>query len=55
MPRDGARDLRMLVYFGGRERGVAELTALGRAAGLDAVAVHAAGPNSIVEFQRRRE
>jgi hypothetical protein len=52
---NSARDLRMLVYFGGRERGVTELTALGRAAGLDAVAVHAAGPNSIVEFRRRRE
>ena len=32
-------DLRMLAYFGGRERGVAELTSLGSKAGLHVVAV----------------
>ena len=44
------RDLRMLAYFGGRERGLAELTALAVDAGLQVAAVHAAGVNSIVEL-----
>jgi len=44
------RDLRMLVYFGGRERSVADLTALAKAADLDVVAVHQAAPNVIVEL-----
>jgi hypothetical protein len=49
-----ARDLRMLAYFGGCERGVAELSALAARAGMGAAsAVYAAGPNSIVEFRRR--
>jgi len=46
-------DLRMLAYFGGRERGVAELTALAAAAGLSVAAVHAAGDLSIVELTAR--
>jgi len=45
------RDLRMLAYFGGRERGLAELTALAADSGLAVVAVHAAGVNSIVELR----
>jgi len=44
------RDLRMLAYFGGRERGLAELTALAADARLRVAAVHAAGVNSIVEL-----
>ena len=44
------RDLRMLAYFGGRERGLAELTALAAESGLKVTAVHAAGANSIVEL-----
>jgi precorrin-6B methylase 2 len=44
------RDLRMLVYFGGRERSVAELIALANEADLDVVAVHEAAPNVIVEL-----
>ncbi len=43
-------DLRMLAYFGGRERGVAELTSLAAASGLDVVGVHAAGELSVVEL-----
>jgi hypothetical protein len=43
-------DLRMLTYFGGKERGVAELTALAADAGLRVAAVHAAGPMAIVEL-----
>ncbi|GAA4580152.1 methyltransferase [Planotetraspora phitsanulokensis] len=46
-------DLRMLVYFGGRERGVGELSALGESAGLTTVAVHPAGTLSIVELAVR--
>ncbi|MEU4094615.1 methyltransferase [Streptomyces sp. NPDC026673] len=45
-----AMDLRMLVYFGGRERGVAALTALGADAGLRVSAVRTAGDIGIVEF-----
>lgn len=44
------RDLRMLVYFGGRERSVADLTALADEVNLDVVAVHHATPNVIVEL-----
>lgn len=44
------RDLRGLVYFGGRERGLAELTALASEAGLEVAGVHAAGVSSIVEL-----
>jgi hypothetical protein len=43
-------DLRMLAYFGGRERGVAALTALATPSGLRVVAVHPAGDLSVVEF-----
>ncbi len=43
-------DLRMLAYFGGKERGLAELTALAARAGLRVVAVHPAGAMSIVEL-----
>ncbi|MEU1623018.1 methyltransferase [Streptomyces sp. NPDC008238] len=45
-----AMDLRMLVYFGGRERGVAALTALGADAGLRVSSVRTAGDIGIVEF-----
>ena len=43
-------DLRGLAYFGGRERGVAELTALAAACGLRVAAVHPAGTLTIVEL-----
>ena len=43
-------DLRMLAYFGGRERGVAALTALAAGSGLGVTAVHPAGDLSVVEF-----
>jgi hypothetical protein len=43
-------DLRMLAYFGGRERGVAELTELAADCGLAVVAVHPADPLAIVEL-----
>jgi len=46
-----AMDLRMLAFFGGKERGVAELAALGAEAGLKLAAVHPAGPLAIVEFR----
>ena len=40
----------MLAYFGGRERGVAALTALAAGSGLGVTAVHPAGDLSVVEF-----
>jgi O-methyltransferase len=43
-------DLRMLAYFGGRERGLDELIALVEAAGFWVSAVHRAGAISIVEL-----
>jgi O-methyltransferase domain len=43
-------DLRGLAYFGGRELGIAELTALAAAAGLRVAAVHPAGATSVVEL-----
>jgi hypothetical protein len=43
-------DLRVLAYFGGRERGLAELTALAAGAGLRVAAVHAAGDTPVVEL-----
>jgi hypothetical protein len=43
-------DLRVLAYFGARERGVADLTALARAAGLAAVATHRAGDLTVMEL-----
>ena len=45
-----AMDLRMLVYYGGRERRSAELAALADAAGLRVAATHGAGMLSIVEL-----
>jgi hypothetical protein len=45
-----AMDLRMLVYYGGRERRAAELAALADAAGLRVAATHGAGMLSIVEL-----
>lgn len=52
-PRTGL-DLRMLAYFGGKERGLAELTALAATCGLRVVAVHPAGAMSIVELTTGR-
>jgi O-methyltransferase domain len=46
-------DLRMLAYFGGRERSVDGLTALAVAADLEVAAVHRAGPISILELRSR--
>jgi hypothetical protein len=43
-------DLRMLAYFGGRERGVDELTALAADSGLRVAAVHPADTLAIVEL-----
>jgi hypothetical protein len=43
-------DLRVLAYFGGRERDLAELTALAAAAGLRVAAVHPAGATPVVEL-----
>ena len=43
-------DLRVLPYFGGRERGVPELTALAADAGLRIAAVHPAGTITIMEL-----
>jgi hypothetical protein len=43
-------DLRVLAYMGGKERGVAELTGLAAAAGLDVVAVHPGRTLSILEL-----
>ncbi len=44
-------DLRMLAYFGGRERGVGELRALAEGAGLRVAAVHPAGELSVLELR----
>jgi hypothetical protein len=46
-------DLRVLAYMGGKERTVAELTALGAEAGLQVIATHPAGTLSIVELAAR--
>jgi hypothetical protein len=43
-------DLRVLAYFGGRERGVAELTALAADSDLHVAAVHPADDLSIIEL-----
>ena len=45
-----AMDLRVLVYFGGRERGVDEVSALAADVGLHVTDVHPAGDLSIVEL-----
>jgi len=47
-------DLRMLVYFGGRERGVDELGMLAADAGLRIASVHPAGTLAIVELRSMR-
>ncbi|PKW00332.1 O-methyltransferase [Streptomyces sp. 1222.5] len=47
-------DLRMLCVYGAKERGVAEFSALGAAAGLRVVAVHPAGPSVIIELAAAR-
>ena len=47
-------DLMMLVYFGGKERGVAELGVLAERAGLRVVRVHPAGKLAILELRSRR-
>lgn len=44
-------DLMMLVYFGGKERGVAELTVLAERAGFRVARVHPAGKLAIVELR----
>lgn len=46
-----AMDLRMLAYFGGRERGIAELTALAADSGLGVAAVHPGDALAIVELR----
>lgn len=46
-------DLRMLVYFAGRERSAAELAAIGQACDLRLAAVHPAGPLAILELVPR--
>jgi hypothetical protein len=43
-------DLRVLAYFGGRERGVSDLRRLGADAGLDTRSVHQAGDLSVLEL-----
>jgi O-methyltransferase domain len=43
-------DLRVLAYFGGRERDLTELAALAPAAGLRAPAVHPAGATPVLEL-----
>jgi hypothetical protein len=45
-PRIGM-DLRVLAYFGGRERALAELTALAADAGLRPAGVHATGHTTV--------
>jgi O-methyltransferase domain len=45
-------DLRMLVVYGAKERGVAELAELGADVGLRLAGVHRAGPSVIVELSR---
>ncbi|GAA4092575.1 methyltransferase [Actinomadura miaoliensis] len=44
-------DLRMLAYYGGRERGLSELGALAADAGLVVAGTHPAGESSIVELR----
>jgi hypothetical protein len=43
-------DLRVLAYFGGRERTVAHLATVAAAAGLRVAAVHPAGTTPVVEL-----
>jgi hypothetical protein len=44
-------DLRMMVLYAARERGVADFTALAAQAGLEFTAVYPAGPSAIIEFR----
>ncbi|MFF8950723.1 methyltransferase [Streptomyces sp. NPDC014940] len=46
-------DLRMVAYFGARERGLAEISALAEAASCEVFAMHAAGSYAIVELTVR--
>ncbi|MEO3814708.1 methyltransferase [Sphaerisporangium sp. B11E5] len=46
-------DLRMLAYYGGKERGVSDLAGLGASCGLSVTAVHPAGVLSVVEMSAR--
>jgi hypothetical protein len=46
-------DLRVLAYFGGRERDLDQLSALAAAAGLRVAAVHPAGATPVVELAAR--
>lgn len=48
-PRTGM-DLRMLVYYGGRERTISDLRALAGRCGMDVASVHPAGPLHIVRL-----
>ncbi|MGV4889359.1 methyltransferase (plasmid) [Streptomyces viridosporus] len=48
-----AMDLRMLAYYGGKERGVAELSVLAEQCGLAVAAVHPAGALSVLELTVR--
>ncbi|MFD1832748.1 methyltransferase [Streptomyces desertarenae] len=52
-PLHTAMDLRMLVYYGGKERGVGEIGTLAADCGLAVRAVHPAGALSIVELTAR--
>ncbi|MFI9237374.1 methyltransferase [Streptomyces sp. NPDC053079] len=47
-------DLRMLAYFGARERGSDEIRRLAATAGLTATGVHPAGPVAVVELRGAR-
>lgn len=44
-------DLRMMVLYAARERGVTDFTELAAQAGLTRTAVHRAGPSAIIEFR----
>jgi hypothetical protein len=46
-------DLRMLAYYGGKERGVTDLAGLGAGCGLTVAGVHPAGTLSVVELTAR--
>jgi hypothetical protein len=48
-----ARDLRMLAYFGGRERSLGEISDLAGESGLVVIAIHPAPPNVIIELAPR--
>ncbi|NUP79021.1 MAG: methyltransferase, partial [Nonomuraea sp.] len=48
-PRTGM-DLRLLVYYGGRERAISDLRALAARRGMDVASIHPAGPLHIVRL-----